>query len=54
MDYRSGGRDEGESSGVGTCSCPDWTLGVSIWAVALALLTFGGGLVFVRFLERWL
>jgi multicomponent Na+:H+ antiporter subunit F len=23
-------------------------------AVALALLTFGGGLVFARFLERWL
>ena len=23
-------------------------------AVAMALLTFGGGLVFVRFLERWL
>ena len=23
-------------------------------ALALALLTFGGGLVFVRFLERWL
>lgn len=23
-------------------------------AVALALLSFGGGLVFVRFLERWL
>ncbi len=23
-------------------------------AVALALLAFGGGLVFVRFLERWL
>ena len=23
-------------------------------ALALALLTFGGGLVFVRFLERWM